>query len=336
VAIPNRLRHAVPLRAAVILLGLVAAGPAPRAAGVIDTPVRASWTRLPLREWADRAAAIAGMPVIVDRRLDHTTPITLDADGEPLAAVLDRVAALAGARVEMLEATIRMVPPEAAGRAAAGEAARQAEFRALPDAERRSLSARQAFTWPAAAEPRQLVERLAAEHGIRLVGLEQIPHDHLPPGNVAPLTVAERIDLLLAHFDLRASWHPGGGRVIPAVDRSRPVAIAAGRPRPGERPQPRDARGQPTIAEERHTLRLEAPLDQAVAAIAHRFSLRPEIDATSLAARGIAPAEIVRVRVADVTRDDLLDAVVAPLGLSWAIDDGVLRVFAAPAADDSR
>jgi hypothetical protein len=85
-------------------------------------------------------------------------------------------------------------------------------------------------------------------------------------------------------------------------------------------------------AEERHTLRLEASLDQAVAALARRFALAPEIDAASLAARGIAAAEIVRVRVENVSRDELLDAVVTPLGLAWTIDGDTLRVFAPPAS----
>jgi hypothetical protein len=328
-AIPNRLRLALPWRTAVILLAVAAAGPAPRSAGVLDTSVRASWTRLPLREWAGRVSVIAGVPVIVDRRIDHTTPVTLDADGTPLAAVLDQVAALTGAHVEVLASSIRLVPPEAAGLATAGEAAREAELRSLPPATRRSLSAREPLAWPEAEEPRQLLERLVTGANLRLGGLERIPHDHFPAGSLPRLTLAERLDLILAHFDQRVAWTPEGGEVVPLVDRA-----AAARPGRGDRARPAVGRGKPPADEERHTLRLEAPLDQAVAALARRFSLRPEIDAASLVARGVAPAEIVRVRVESVTRDELFDAVVAPLGLSWAIEDGTLRVFAAPGSTE--
>jgi hypothetical protein len=313
--------HAPFRRVAAILLAIAATGAAPRSADVLDTPVRASWTRLPLREWADRITGIVGVPVIVDRRIDHTTPITLDAAGEPVAAVLERGASLAGAAVEVLGSSIRLVPPEAAGRATAAEAARQAELRGLPAAERARLAARDAWAWAEGSEPRVMLERLVADAGVRLDGLQRVPHDHVPAETLPRLSVAERIDAVLAHFDLRAAWRPGGGEVVPAEERITPRP--AGRSPPGPRP-----RVPP--AEERHTLRLEAPLDQAIAALARRFSLRADIDTASLVACGIAPAEIVRVRVEGVSRDELLDAVVAPLGLLWAIDDGTLRVFAPP------
>jgi hypothetical protein len=36
--------------------------------------------------------------------------------------------------------------------------------------------------------------------------------------------------------------------------------------------------------------------------------------------------------VENVSRDELLDAVVTPLGLAWTIDGDTLRVFAPPAS----
>ena len=189
------------------------------------------------------------------------------------------------------------------------------------------MAARAGWGWDAGAEPGATLARLAADTGVRLEGLDRVPHDQLAAFRLPPLPVAERIDLLLAHYDLRAAWTADGGAVVPAVERtavdeSAPVRTAV---EPHRRPS------EPP-AEERHTLRLEAPLDQAIAALARRFALVPEIDAASLAARGIAAGEIVRVRVEDVTRDELFDAVVAPLGLAWTIDGGTLRLFAPPAA----
>ena len=294
------------------------------AADPLAVPVRGSWTRLPLRLWADRVAGLGGVPVVVDRRIDPTTPVTLDADGAALSTILDHVAAGLGVGVERLASSVRLVPPAALGRATAAEAARTAELRRLPADLRTRLAARAAWGWEAAAEPRRLLDSLAADAGVGIAGLDRVPHDHLPAARLPPLSVAERIDLLLAHYDLRAAWTAAGGAVVPALDRAaaQPVAARAAI-QPGRRP----ADGP---AEERHTLRLEAPLDQAVAALSRRFALAPEIDAASLAARGIAAAEIVRVRVENVSRDELLDAVVAPLGLAWTIDGDTLRVFAPP------
>lgn len=309
--------------AALLVGGLPAAGP--QAADPLATPVRGSWTRLPLRNWADRVAGLAGIPVVVDRHIDPTVPITLDADGESLATVLNRVAEGLGARVEPLGSSVRLVPPASLGRATAAEAARTAELRRLPGDMRARLAARAAWGWEAAAEPRDLIVRIAADAGVGITGLDCVPHDHLPAARLPPLSVAERFDLLLAHYDLRVSWAAGGGVVVPAVEATAPAEPGVGR----AVIQRRKPDGHP--GEELHTLRLEAPLDQAIAALARRFTLVPGIDAESLAARGIAPAEIVRVRVENVTRDELFDAVVEPLGLAWAIDGGTLRVFA-PAA----
>ncbi|RLS77679.1 MAG: hypothetical protein DWI03_05845, partial [Planctomycetota bacterium] len=90
----------------------------------LDTEVRASWTGLPLRAWAERAGELAGMPVILDRRVDPDTPVTIDCRGESLRDVLDSVAASAGARVDVLRSSVRIVPRPLAGVAANAERAR--------------------------------------------------------------------------------------------------------------------------------------------------------------------------------------------------------------------
>jgi len=326
-AIPKRLLRATWAGTVAVLMAVGPVASAAPRGDPLAAPVRGSWTRLPLRDWADRIAGLADLPVVVDRRIDPTTPITIEATGEPLRVILDRVAGGVGARVEHLASSVRLVPPSVAGRATAAEAARAAELRRLPAAMRTRLAARSDWGWTAGAEPRLTLANLAADAGVRLEGLERVPHDHLAASRLPPLPVAERIDLLLAHYDLRAAWTADGGDVVPAVDRTaiaEPKAVRAA-------VQPRRRPTEPP-AEERHTLRLEAPLDQAIDALARRFVLEPKIDAASLAARGIATGEIVRVQVEGVTRDELFDAVVAPLGLAWTIDGDTLRVFAPPVA----
>jgi len=289
----------------------------------LETPIQASWTRLPLGQWADRISGMTGVPVVVDRRLDRSVPITLESDGLPLSAVLHRVAQVVDADIEVLASSLRVVPPSEAGRATAVERDRDHALAALPADEQRRLSAAAAWEWPAGSPPRQLVSEVADAAGLTLSGLELIPHDHLPAARLPPLKVAERIDLVLNQFDLRAEWTSGGGRIAPLGSLPARAAPAGAGPR---RTHGRQAR--PSTGDERFSLRLEAPLDQAVAAIARRFDLRPAIDAAGLTARGISTAEVVRVRVEEVSRERLFDAVVAPLGLSWAVEDGMLRVFA--------
>jgi hypothetical protein len=184
-----------------------------------------------------------------------------------------------------------------------------------------------------AARPGDLVAEVAAAAGFDVAGIETIPHDHLPATTLPPLSVAERLDLVLADFDQRVAWLPRGPAVVAMSDHP----VTGGRSQEttsGPRRRPR--RSKPSaVGGEVFSLRLEAPLNEALTAIAARLELRLALDAASLAARGIAPGEIIRVTVHDVSRDELLDAVVAPLGLAWSIEDGRLRVSAPTATTDT-
>lgn len=300
---------------------------APPAAG-LDAAVHASWTRLPLRDWATRVTTIAGEPLILDRRLDPTMPVTLDCRGEPLRDVLAAVAGQADAEIDELRSSVRMVPRDRAGLASSADAALARTVDSLPAAVRRRASVRAAWAWPDGARPSELVAAAAREGGIEIEGIDAIPHDHFPAASLPPLALAERLDLVLAHFDLRVQWESGraAGRVVP-IDQGVARRAADG-PKPSG---PATARPKKTVRlKDAFSLRVEAPLDQTLAAIATRLGLRLDIDTPSLLARGIAPGEIVRAEVKEVPRDELLRAILEPLGLAWRIEDDTLRVFAPP------
>lgn len=302
------------------------------AAERLDAPLTAAWNGIGLRDWADRVGNATGLPVVVDRRLDPDTLLSLECDEEPFRAVLGRGAAAAGGDVAVLASTVRIVPAGTAATILAAESARVAAIRGLAPRQRAALEARRAWSWPAAARPRDLIAATAAAAGVRLEGIDAVPHDHLPAATYPRLSLAEAIDLLLAHYDLRADWRTAPG----AAAAGRVVAINAGvaaRAAPGgvaapARPQPR--RGGPAAkgTRETFTLRAQAPLEELLASICTRLELALDLDRESLRRRGIAAGEIVRLSVADVSREQLLDAILDPLELDWRIADGRLEVSA--------
>lgn len=302
------------------------------AAADLDDPVRAAWKAVPLREWANRVAPLAGMPVIVDRRLDPDRSITLDCRGEPLREAVATAAGQADAELAVLASSLRLVPRSQRGLCERAEDARERSLARLPDSARASLRKRVAWTWPAAARPRDLVAAVAAEAGVAIDGLERLPHDHFPAADLPPLTAAERIDLVLAHFDRRVEWRSRGGaargEIVP-LDANLPPPRGDVAKRPQQKPRDRKPAGD---VKEVFSLRAAAPLDELAATVAGRLGLGLDLDRESLSARGIATREIVRLDVQNASRDELLDRVVAPLGLAWRIEDGRLRVFAPPAA----
>lgn len=312
---------------------LLAAPSTPSARAVdLDRPVTATWSGVALRDWAERAGSLAGMPVVVDPRLDHETSIALEAHDEPLRDLLGRAAVAAGGELACLRSTVRLVPPTRATQLERAETDRERRLAALPARQRTVLATPRPWAWQTAARPRDLVATAAAEAGVTLTGVDDVPHDHLPATSLPPLSLAERLDLVLAGYDLRVEWSPGAGTIVPLADGlpagDPPVADRKPRPVPprrGGKKPPRDPAGgvQPTFS-----LEVAAPLEQVLATIAARLGCELAIDQESLRRRGIAAGEIVRARIKDATRDQLLDGLLGPLGLSWAIDDGRLRVFA--------
>lgn len=309
----------------------------------IDTAVTATWTGVGLRRWAGSLAAQVQVPIVVDHRLDPDTLVSLDCRNEPLVAVAERVAGQAGGEPAVLASSIRIAPRGMGDLLVSAEAARTAGLAALPAAQRSVVSARSPWRWPAGAVPAELVAAVATEADVSLTGAAALPHDHLPAMSLPALSLAERLDLLLADYDLRVDWRSGGngrpaGRIIPlAADLPPPGATtAAKRPAPPARPQGRTPPTPPASAgrsagrRDTFSLQVAAPLDQVLAAIAKRLDLALDIDAESLRRRGVAPGEIVRATVKEASRDQLLDAILAPLQLQWTIDDGTLRVAAPP------
>lgn len=310
------------LIAATAIVAAVGMAPAP-AAPTID----AHWTGVPLREVATRLTTLGGVAIVVDRRIDPSAAITLAATAEPLEQVLAAVATQGTAEVALLDGHARIAPADAAARARAGESAREQEIRRLEPKLQRLAQARRAWAWPDGAEPRELLAAAASEAGIALEGLGALPHDHFPSADMPPLPLAERLDLVLAHFDRRVEWKnfaaPGQQpmfRIVPIAT----TASAAVR-KPPWRPRTTPPQRSSDVAHT-YSLRVAAPLDELLATLARRFGLTLEFDREVLEQRGIAPREIVRLDVKDASREALLDAILDPLGLGWRIEGTTLRV----------
>ena len=310
----------------------------PAATVDLDAPITATWSGIGLREWAGRVGHTAGLPVLVDRRLDPDTAIRLECREEPLHEVIARGAAVAGGEVATLDSSIRIVPRGMASLVSRAEAARTARLASLPSPQRSVLDTPMPWQWAAGARPRDLVSAAATKAGITLEDVAIVPHDHLPAMSFPELTLAEGLDLLLCPFDLRVDWQAAAaparvptGRIIaidaglpPSAATAKPGKPAAGKP-PGRRPGPKP-KGPAT--EHTYSLQVAAPLEELLAAIATRLGLTLDLDRESLSRRGIAPGEIVRATVKDASRDELLAAILGPLDLTWTIKGDTLRVFA--------
>ena len=323
------------LMAAIFLDGIVRADDAaPPATHLHTQRIDATWTGVPLREIAGRLSTMSGLAVVVDRRIDPDARVSLTASDEPLPEVLATLAKEARAEVVLLASHARLTPSGSAARLRAAERTRVAEIRRLSAADKARATARSAWTWPAGATPRELMTAAAAAAGIALTDLDTLPHDHFPAAALPPLPLAERLDLLLAHFDRRVEWknvgHAADGRPTFAIVSLAGVQVDAADRLPGSKDRagvwPPTPPGKKAAAGATYSLKVAAPLDALLATLATRLGLTLDVDRASLQARGIAGGEIIRLDVANVSRDELLDAVLDPLALDWQIENQTLRV----------
>ncbi len=297
-------------------------------------PITATWRGISLLDLAARLSDLSGLPVVVDRRLDPGRPVSLDATAEPLSEILARIAAEIGADSVVFDSHARLVPAGVAAGLRNAAADRRKELQALSPEDRRIAMTRAKWSWPDGARPRELIIEAAARAGIVIDGGEQLPHDHFPAAQLPALSLADRLDLVLAHFDRRLNWRPRGDAaerptfsIVPIDMASAGAAPAGPRAEPPARPPRRPSLSAAVPPPEpTYSLAVAAPLEDLLATLAKRFGLRLEVDKKALAARGIAGGEIVRRTVKDATRDELLDAILEPLDLDWRIDDGRLTV----------
>lgn len=323
---PRCVRSSGPSRAhlaAVLLAALF------HATSVAAAPIVATWRATPLAEVAAALGPLLGRPVVVDRRIDPTTPVTLVADGREAGEVLEELARLSSSEVVVLRESVRLAVPGSRRPLQAAEEARATELQQATADLRRRLSSRSPASWPAGSSPGPLITGIAAENGLTIRGLDRLPHDHLRSQSLPPTSLAATLDLLLAGFDLRAAINGTGLEVVPIDPQGiprRPPQLPA-----GSRPQPA---GAPSAT--RFSLEAAAPLEELLKAVATQAGLTLRLDAARLKELGIDPGTVVRVQVMDVTRDQLLDRLTAPVGLSWTIDETVLVVTGRSSPSEAR
>lgn len=155
--------------------------------------------------------------VVLDRRIDPTTPIDLETDFVTVRKTVELLAGEAKARVSFTDKLVYVGPPEAAAR-----------FRTLTELlsqqvseQRRDLSQEiyaavvreEPASWPRLAAPRDLLKRECERRGLTLENPDAVPHDLWRAAWLPRLTFPEFAALVLNQFDLSFRIQ-SGGRVI--------------------------------------------------------------------------------------------------------------------------
>lgn len=329
-------------------------------------PVSVTWSGAPLRDSLRRFAAAQSLHVLVDRRVDPGVSLALSADRVPAEETVRAAAEKAGARLALLDGLAYIGPDASCKRLATVAALRTQEAQSAKSDLRKKLLERRDWTWDDFATPRDLLKQLADASRVEIVGAEQVPHDLWGAAELPPLTLVERLTVVLQQFDLTFRIGDDGQSIVlePLPERVSIERDYAAGPQPEkrlaewrdrapeaelelrgrrivvrgtveehaalaspDRPTPRTPQSLPGT--QVYTLKVDGePLDKVLPPLAKQLHLELAIDEAGIRARGISLDRRVSFEVKEASLKELLDALFQGTQLAWRVENGTLTVAA--------
>lgn len=332
----------------------------------LDTPIDVLWADSPLRDAMRGLARRYGVALVIDRRIDPGKGVTVSLSDVPLRRVLAVIAEQQNLGVSFPGPLIYLGPPQHTARLRTLiEQCHDAARRLPPSASRKLMQARP-ISWPDFATPKDLLARLAEENGLRLAGLERIPHDLWAAADLPPLPLVDRLCLIAGQFDLTLRLAADGATValVPIPDRvavvreydggRSPDELAAkwaalipgarlkvlegriyvqGRVEEHERIMPSGRTAPPrktpqaAEGEKRYAVRnTRGSLEGVLTQLAAALDIEFKIDRPALAQAGISLEQIVEFDAEEATLDELLTAVLRPAGCDFRRNGRVVEI----------
>ncbi|HEY5315704.1 MAG TPA: STN domain-containing protein [Pirellulales bacterium] len=326
-------------------------------AAKLAEPVTVAWAGAPLKRAIGDLARTHAIGLFLDRREDPDRLVTLSVKNTPLAEVCDKLAASAGIGFCQLDALGYFGPAGTCEALPTVAALHDDEVARLPAATRAPWSHRTAWSWPDFSTPRELAEQLAQTVHAQIENPERLPHDLWAASQLPPLSVAQRLTLIAAGFDLTFEFDDGGQRIRwvdwpqrPTIERSysggpraRELATAWAALAPHStlkvegtkiivrgplEDQQRIAAGRKTSTRPAaqpkqpgtpvYTLKLEGvPLARLLQELERKLDLQIKVDQPAVDRAKIDMQQNISLKVEKATLDQLLDAALKPAGLTF-------------------
>jgi hypothetical protein len=322
----------------------------------LESPESILWSGQPLRSALENFSRAQRVAVLIDRRVDPGQPLELSLADTPLAALLTSVAESRGLGASFFESVVYLGPPATARRLRTVAEMRKEELNQLPARQRLAWLQGRPWRWEDFATPRDLLEELAKEGKFEIKGIDMVPHDLWAAADLPPLSMSERLTLILAQFDYTYRLDPSAAaiqlvrmqnevwleRAYPGGTKPAELAERLTAALPGAQVRVADGKVVVRGSAEQHeqvaggTIRSarrpgnETLLDrklsltatnQSVKAILDslqaQFGLELKIDAAKLEQSGRSLDMLVSIVVKDATLDETLKAVLTPAGLTF-------------------
>ena len=192
-------------------------------------PVGISWSGNRLRKALDSLSRAQQVAVLIDRRVDPGQKLELQLNELPLEATLHEIARRQELGVSLLRSVVYFGPLRASSPLRTIAAMRTEEIRRLPVGLQRRFLLPKRFGWDDFAMPRELLVELAEQSGLEIEGAHRVPHDLWAAADLPPLSLVDRLTLILVQFDLTFQL-AGDAKTLSLVPLPDEVALTRGYP----------------------------------------------------------------------------------------------------------
>ncbi len=168
----------------------------------LDQPLGLKWAENPIRDALRNLSNNQQVAIWLDRRVDPSTKLQFELDDVPLGLMLDQLCAKSKLGRAVVGPVVYIGPPAMTEKLATLAAVKRQQAGSHSPEQRARWLRPAVLNVPQLTEPRELVRELARESGATLQNPDAVPHDLWPALSMPQLTLADRLTLVLAGFDL--------------------------------------------------------------------------------------------------------------------------------------
>lgn len=179
----------------------------------LEQPIGLKWAENPIRDALRNLANNQQLAIWLDRRIDPSSKLQFELEDAPLAITLDQLCEKYKLGRSVVGPVIYIGPVSTTEKLATLAAVKRQQVGQQSASERARWSRAAVLNVPLLAQPRELVRELVRESGATLQNPEVIPHDLWPAIPLPPLTLADRLTLVLAGFDLTFEQSADGSTI---------------------------------------------------------------------------------------------------------------------------
>lgn len=306
---------------------VVAQSPTP-AASQLRRRVTLSWKDQELGAALARLNETQRLPIWIDRRVDVSASVNLTADNQPVAEVLDDLAAEQQSAAVVFRGVVYFGPQQTAAALPQLASRARTTIAKLPPATRAKWLASAAWECPRLSQPRLLIERMVGNVGATLENVERLPHDVWPARSLPAMPTVDRVVLLLAGFDLTCKIAADGRRVSLEPIDYESARIASPPQSTRQRAHAKQASARPRgDGKQVFTLTLaNQPVGAVIDQLAKQLDLQVDWETGSATKTENARNTLTSCDVHEASLDDLLDAVLTPASLRADRDEKTLTI----------